>query len=261
MGSSVTIPTRFVRSRADISAAAFSIALALLTSSCLTLSGKHAQAPEDTQKALSQRDAAIQQLKDEAGKERSRLAEKDALIKQLEEGLLTQQRMLDDAIQEVVRVKAKQRSMESRAEAASEMAEAEIALKSFRDKAGEANPPELANAEQLLSRGTREFESQNFGGALYLVSQAKTQIKMGMLRLDGHREEGEDAEMPFAVPLPMQVSSRGNLREGPGPEFKVVATLVEGTRLTGYFTKGSWLRVEAAGGKSGWIHRSLVTPN
>jgi hypothetical protein len=170
--------------------------------------------------------------------------------------------MLDDAIQEVVRVKAKQRSMESRAEAASEMAEAEIALKSLRDKAGEANPPELANAEQLLTRGTREFEGQNFGGALYLVSQAKTQIKMGMIRLDGrNRAEGENAEMPFAVPLPMQLSSRGNLREGPGPEFKIVATLDEGTRITGYFTKGPWLRVEAAGGKSGWIHRSLVTPN
>ena len=152
--------------------------------------------------------------------------------------------------------------MESRAEAASEMAEAEIALKSLRDKAGESNPPELANGEQLLARGSKEFEKQNFGGALYLVGQAKTQIKMGLLRLGGaeHAAESSD-EMPFAVPLPLTVSAKGNLREGPGPDFKVVATVDEGTQLTGYFTKGPWLRVEGAGGKSGWIHRSLVIPN
>jgi hypothetical protein len=234
----------------------------LLTTSCITGAGGHSAKEAAGTQAISQRDTQIQQLKNEVGKQSARLAEKDALIKQLEESVLAQQRMLDDAIQEVVRVKAKQRSMESRAEAASEMAEAEIALKSFRDKAGETNPPELANAEQLLSRGTKEFESQNFGGALYLVSQAKTQIKMGMLRKGGQdRADGSEDEMPFAVPVPLQLNARGNLREGPGAEFKIVATLDGGTRLTGYITKGSWLRVEAAGGKSGWIHRSLVTPN
>jgi uncharacterized protein YgiM (DUF1202 family) len=67
--------------------------------------------------------------------------------------------------------------------------------------------------------------------------------------------------MPFVVPLPLKVNSKGNLREGPGPDFKVVATLDEGTRLTGFFTKGSWLRVESEGGFGGWIHRSLVSPN
>ena len=42
--------------------------------------------------------------------------------------------MLDEAVVEVVRTKAKLRSIESRAEAASSMAEAEIALKGLAER-------------------------------------------------------------------------------------------------------------------------------
>jgi hypothetical protein len=261
-GSSMKRSPRPFR-RAHFSAALLSIVLALFGTSCATFSKKQSSmGPKEMSQALAERDATIRKLQAEIDQHTSLLGEKDALIKQLEQWLLSQQRMLDDAIQEVVRVKAKQRSLESRAEAASEMAEAEIALKSLRDEAAETNPPELANATQLLARATKEFEDQNFGGALYLVGQAKSQIKMGMLRLGaGKRVEAQEDEMPFVVPLPLKVNSKGNLREGPGPEFKVVATLEEGTRLTGFFTKGSWLRVESEGGPGGWIHRSLVSPN
>jgi Bacterial SH3 domain len=252
--------------RLQISAALASLVLLLPAVSCLTSPTRRSTAGQESpSQAMARRDTAIQELQKEVQQQNSHLDEKDAQIKQLEEWLLSQQRMLDDAIQEVVRVKAKQRSMESRAEAASEMAEAEIALKSLRDKAGDSNPPEIANAEQLLGRASKEFDSQNFGGALYLVGQTKTQIKMGMLRLAGRDRaegmQGREDEMPFAVPLPLKLNARGNLREGPGPEFKIVATLDQGTALTGYFTKGAWLRVESASGSSGWIHRSLVSPN
>jgi SH3 domain-containing protein len=251
------------RRRSALPVLLLSVSLALSAASCLTSPTlHHKKEPDPAKQAISERDATIHQLQQKADHQSARLAEQDALIKQLEESLLSQQKMLDDAIQEVVRVKAKQRSMESRAEAASEMAEAEIAMKSLRDQAGDSNPPELANAEQLMARGTREFEAQNFGGALYLVGQAKTQIKLGLLRTRARKETGNgEDEMPFAVPLPLKLSAKGNLREGPGPEFKVIATLEGGTAVTGYFTKGPWLRVDGPGGKSGWIHRSLVTPN
>jgi len=201
------------------------------------------------------------QLKQELARQSDLLAGKDALIRQLEQSLMSQQRMLDDAIQEVVRVKAKQRSLESKAEAASEMAEAEIALKSLRDGAEGTDRPEAASAEQLLTRATREFENQNFGGALYLVSQAKSQIKAGKLRL-GEQAKAEErgAETPFVAPLPLVIARRGNLREGPGQEFKPLATLEQGTRITAYFTRGPWLRVQSEGGMNGWVHRSLITP-
>jgi hypothetical protein len=247
--------------RARLLPALLSALLVFSGSSCQTTPKKQPSLkPKGLKQELAQRDAAIVQLKEDAGRQGALLAEKEVLIRQLEQSLLSQQRMLDDAIQEVVRVKAKQRSLESRAEAASEMAEAEIALKSLRSRATGTSRPELVNAEQLLARATREFEGQNFGGALYLVSQAKSQIKQGSLRL-GDQGKAEEGETPFVVPLALVIGTRGNLREGPGQEFKTLATLDQGTRITAYFTRGLWLRVECEGGMSGWIHRSLISQN
>jgi septal ring factor EnvC (AmiA/AmiB activator) len=88
---------------------------------------------------------------DNIAKLQLRLLERDAQIKQLEERLNSQQEMLDEAIHEVVRAKAKLRSLESKAEAASEMAEAEIAVKALKAQlAGQTPNPELIKAQELL---------------------------------------------------------------------------------------------------------------
>ena len=122
---------------------------------------------------------AIRALENRVGEQGLRILQQEALIRQLEERVLAQQRSLDDAIQEVVRAKAKQRNLGSRAQAASEMAEAEIALKTFRAK---GDGRELAQAEQLLKLASEEFENENFGGALYLTSRAKSRSSPAELR-------------------------------------------------------------------------------
>jgi paraquat-inducible protein B len=156
---------------------------------------------------LSQRDEAIRELEDQASEQDLRILQKDAVIQQLEERLLSQQRSLDDAIQEVVRAKAKQRSLGSRAEAASEMAEAEIALKTFRAEAAGTDSRELAQAKQLLQLAAGEFEKQNFGGALYLTNRAKGQIRLGTLVLDDQQKVGRlVGETPFAVPISLTLA-------------------------------------------------------
>ena len=239
------------------------VAMALAVSSCRTSSTQRSlKGPEELRRANARSETAIRDLEDENGRQKLQLIEQRALIKQLEQRLLSQQQMLDDAIQEVVRVKAKQRSLEGRAEAASELAEAEIALKFLRVRVSDANRPKLDNAERLLVRANEEFDNQNFGGALYLVSQAKSQIKTGMLR-PGERHPGErlEGEIPFAVPLHLMLKTRGNLRTGPGRNVRVLVSLEAGTPITGYSSKNSWLRVESEGGRGGWIHRSLVSAN
>ena len=64
--------------------------------------------------------------------QRLQLLEKDAVIARLEQRLVSHRQMLDDAIQEVVRAKAKHSTPQDRGRAASESAEAEIALESLR---------------------------------------------------------------------------------------------------------------------------------
>jgi anion-transporting ArsA/GET3 family ATPase len=250
--------------RSDILGTTVAVLLLVTTLGCLTTraGSKKTEEPDKLARELAQSESAMQALQEEKSLQELQVFEGEAMIKQMEERLLSQQLLLDDAIQEVVRAKAKQRSLESRAEAASELAEAEIALKSFRTNAAGSNRPELSSAGQLLTMATQEFRDQNFGGTLYLVTQAKAQIKIGSLRVgEAKRAGGLEGEVPFAIPLQLKVNSRSNLREGPGEGFNVLVTLAEETALTGYSARGLWLRVKTNDGWNGWIHRSLVSSN
>lgn len=210
---------------------------------------------------------SLQSLEDQIAKTNLRILEKEAQVKALEERLNSQQIMLDEAIQEVVRTKAKLRSLESKAEAASDMAEAEIAVKALKIKlGGRSRDPEIAKAEQLLKMSVKEFERENYGGALYLTNQAKGHIKTAQMHLgsrkmplDGRRElEPVAGETLFAQPIPLQVLKTSNLRERPALSSNILATLEKGTQLIGYSYKDEWVRVTMEDRTVGWIFQTLV---
>ncbi len=166
---------------------------------------------------------------------------------------------LNDARQEVVRAMARLRTLATRAEAASGMAEAELAVQSLRSKA-ERSTPELAQAEQLLQLSGGEFNQENYGGALYLANQAKSAARGGESRLAGAQQlTPRPGEMVFAIPVPLRIVSRGNVREGPGTSFRVVFTLEAGALVLGHSYADDWVRVVDDDGRAGWITRSLVT--
>ena len=128
------------------------------------------------------------------------------------------QRKLDDAIQEVIRANAQLQSVESRAQAASTLAEEEVALSTAE---AAAPRPEITQAEELLKMSAAEFDNENYGGSLYLTSQAKSLIAVAGQVSDADRS-ALAGEEPFAVPLPLRAVTGTNVREGPGTEFKVL---------------------------------------
>ena len=210
---------------------------------------------------------SLESLEGEIAKTKLRVLEKEAQVKALEQRLNSQQIMLDEAIQEVVRTKAKLRSLESKAEAASDMAEAEIAVKALKVKlAGRSRDPEIAKAEQLLKMSVKEFERENYGGALYLTTQAKGHIKTAQMRLGGRALPSNDrkeltpvaGEELFDQPIPLQVLKTSNLRQLPDLKSNILATLEKGTPLIGYSYKDQWVRVTMEDGTAGWIFQTLV---
>ncbi len=165
---------------------------------------------------------------------------------------------LNDARQEVVRAMARLRTLATRAEAASGMAEAELAVQSLRAKA-ERSTPELAQAEQLLQLSSAEFNGENYGGALYLANQAKSAVRAGESRVGLAQQLAPlPGEMVFAIPVPLRVSSRGNVRDGPGTSFPVLFTLEAGALVLGHSYASDWVRVVDEDGRAGWITRNLV---
>jgi uncharacterized coiled-coil protein SlyX len=181
-----------------------------------------------------------------------RVLEKETQVEQL-------QTRLDDARDEVVRTMAKLQTLASRAEAASAMAEADVALQTFRALDGARSLPEMAQATRLMQQSTSEFGRENYGGALYLANQAKATTAAGTSRLSGaNRGAARAGETPFAVPLRLKVATNGNVREGPGTNFPVVFEATAGEPLTAYAYSDEWVRVADEAGRTGWIFRALI---
>lgn len=196
-----------------------------------------------------------QKLEEELARQRLIFLEKEAQIKVLGQ-------KLDAAIREVVRAMAKLQGLESKAEAASNLAEAEIALNLLeRDGSGREKDSDLIQANQLLKASAQEFKKENYGGALYLASQVKSLIKGEQARsTSGEKIPKVEGEVLFSLPLPLRVLTKSNIREGPGPNFKIVFVVEEGARLTGQSYKGLWVRAKSEDGRWGWIFYKLLGP-
>jgi hypothetical protein len=169
------------------------------------------------------------------------------------------QMKLEDTRAEVVRAMAKLQSVASRAQAASAMAEAEVALQTM--KAGsQQDPPEADQVTRLVRQAANAFDRQNYGGALYLANQAKTLALSyrGRLAGSGH-ESARPGETPFAVPIKLMTTTRGNVRGGPGTNFPIVFAADSGTTMIGYSYADEWIRITDDGGRGGWIFRTLVS--
>ena len=244
------------------------LVLVLLAAGCSTKKPAHpdevtaalASENQHLREAVAKRDTARRELEEQAAKLEMRLLEREAQLSQLRERQESLQKKIDEAILEAVRAKAKLRSLESRAEAASTMAEAEIAVKTIKSRTPERQKdPELLQVERFLDMSAKEFEKENYGGALYLASQAKNLLTVAQgPPVSGEQLAPGAEEILFAAPLPLQITKTSKIREGPGLDFRALATLEKGTRVTGYSYKGQWVRVRWDG-LSGWVFRTLVS--
>ena len=197
--------------------------------------------------------AADAQLESQVARLQIQLLERDVLLQGV-------QGQLAAARQEVVRNMAKLQSQASRAEAASGMAEAEIALEALGRTPSGRELAEFSQAESLVAESTVEFNSENYGGALYLATQARTFARSGQSRLrSGAGESLRAGESLFALPVPLETLHRSNVRGGPSLSFDVLFTVDGSTPLVGHSYTSQWVRVLDDEGREGWVFHTLVT--
>ncbi len=205
------------------------------------------------EKSLSQQVTLGRDLEERVARLNMLLIEKEAQVDELNS-------RLGEAILEVVRAKAKLRSLESKAEAASNLAEAEIALKALHTKSPQiSDDPKYVRAVELLRLGAEEFKKQNFGGALYLSGQAK-----GLIRESQEQSLSRQdlplllGEIPFTLPVRLKARDASNLRAAPTLNSKVMTRLQAGDPLIGHSYRGKWVRVQNGSGQVGWVYYDLV---
>ena len=215
---------------------------------------------KEFEKVSKNGDAEQKELENKIAQLDIRVMEKDKEIDKLTGKVVELQNKLNEAIREVVRAKSKLRSLESKAETATAIAEAEITVKALRIQHPDRDSnPSLLQAEQLLAMSSQEFKNKNYSGALYLVNQVKDHIsKVQADDGEGKVTQALLGEVPFAKPLELKVTKKSNVREGPGLYFKVVTVVKPSTQVMGYSFKGQWLRIKGDNGVGGWIFQDLV---
>jgi hypothetical protein len=167
---------------------------------------------------------------------------------------------LDAAIREVVRSMGRLQTLATRAEAASAMAEAEVAVQQLETRSGGRSAAEYAQAKRLLEMSGAEFNRDNYGGSVYLANQAKGAAATARGRLaDVAGDDLLPEEARFTVPLRLEVTSRSNVRDGPSTRHAVLYSLDRGAAITGHSYLDQWIRITDAQGRRGWIFYNLVT--
>ena len=237
------------------------LAVVLLGSACSALKSKSEQTPAParrpparTVKRVVPETVTVRdpELERRLGRLELRLMEKEAQVEEL-------QTYLEDTRADVVRTMAKLQTAASRAEAASGMAEAEVALQSLRAGGGQ-QAPEIAQVTMLVQQSSAEFSKQNYGGALYLATEAKAIAGRSKGRLAGGSHGAtRPGETAFALPIRLRTSGRGNVGEGAGTGFAVAFAVESGSLLTAYSYTDEWVRVSDDSGRSGWIFRALIS--
>lgn len=210
------------------------------------------------EETVRRQDIQIAQLEDAVGRQKTRIMELELRLLSKESEIEKLSATQEQAIQEVVRVTAKLRSRNSKAETVADLAEVKLALDGLQTKMGsDSQSPSVERARQYLSMSKEALESGNVDGASYLIGQAKSSIRVAGSSSDEHAED--DGNMTaFSQPVSMTVVRKSNVRTGPGLDKKVLYQLDPGVSVSAVGYQGLWVRIQDTDESAGWIHYSLV---
>lgn len=187
------------------------------------------------------------------------LAEKDAQIQQQHVQQKVQATELKQTTGEVTRAEIKLRRLATQADAASQLAEVEVALQTLRSEALSAREvSKLTQAQRILDAGAASFAQSDYGAAVDFAAQSLEIIDMVASGRKSTPVAHAAVEVPFQVPVALRTRIDCNLRAQPGTTNKILDTLPQGTGLRVQAYRGEWWRVSTEDGRTGWVLGDLL---
>jgi SH3-like domain-containing protein len=180
---------------------------------------------------------------------RARKADDDQ--RRLEEEVALLSRDLELTENEIIRLKAKLRGLDSKAEASSAIAESRILLKRYQEQRGRS--ANLARSQELVERAEQQILEENYGAAAFFAQKAQD-------LLQDRRRSADVGGVPERAAPKKQYTVRAevvNIRAEPSTSANVVGKAAMGDVLDAVAVRGEWLKV-TAGSVSGWVYRRLV---
>lgn len=188
------------------------------------------------------------------------LGNRDAELRDLRSKERDQVRVLQESTREVTRAKVKLRRLATQADAASYVAEVEVAMASLRSALGlTATVPLLALAQDLLESTAVPLAQGDYGVATDRAAQAEQLIALiAHYRVRPGTRPRVPGEVPLQVAIPLKVTADSNLRRRPLGKAAVIGVLRKDSPLVAHAYKGSWMQVETEDGRSGWVDQTRL---
>ena len=232
--------------RRGLRAVPLSVLLAWTLSGCALL---QPPAPPPAPVVCDQQDREIVRLQ-------QTLAEKDTEIQQLRAQQHVQAKVLKETTGEVARAEVKLRRLATQADAASQLAEVEVALQGPQAQAHPRRAAaQLAQAQHILDAGAASFAQGDYGAAVELAAQSQEIIDMvatvgpvgrtrGGRAVSGSRYAARAHRLQPACASGAHGNRTGCVRQG-------APVLADAYR-------GEWLRVRTEDGRAGWVFGPLL---
>lgn len=185
------------------------------------------------------------------------LIDKDAEIGQLRAQQNVQAKELRQTTGEVARAEVKLRRLATEAGAASQLAEAEVALQSLTKSPPNGATAQRLQAQQLVAAGSAAFAQGDYGAAVEFAAQA--QALVGMVKeTQAASSARARTEVAFPIAVALQTRVASHLRAQPGRSAAIVGVLKPATPVYALGYRGDWLRVRVEDSRVGWVFGALL---
>ena len=191
---------------------------------------------------------------------RQDLANREGELRDQRSSQRDQVKVLQESTREVTRAKVKLRRLATQADAASYIAEVEVAMESLRGSTvATSTIPLMVLAQGILESTAAPFAQADYGVAMDRAAQAEQLIAVvAHYQVRPGTRRRVPGEVPLQIAIPLKVTIDSNLRRQPLGKAPVVAVLKKDSPLVAHAYKGSWLQVETEDGRSGWVDQARL---
>jgi len=233
----------------------FLFAVFFLMAGCKTMEGQVKKSePDETSKGQVVNQEASEQITRLQSSQKNLQRQIRSLKSQLKAGKVAQESLAnrlevcqaarEEAVREVVRMRARIQGMASQAGASAMFAEARVILDRMEEEAFNAQALEdLDLARSYMARGKGALDTGNPGGAAYLFD-----LIPGLY-------EGMKKGDPRKVKVSVSVAA---LRKTPKSTAQKLDSLYAGELATGLEKNKDWMKVKTSSGQTGWIMSGQV---
>lgn len=188
------------------------------------------------------------------------LADKEAEINSLRAQQQEQGKLLKETTSQAARAEVKLRRFATEADAASLLAQVEVAMAKLRSTPGaERDAAQQGEAQRILDGASAAFAKGEYDASVDLATQARQFIDMlADIRNGSGADKRATSEVPFKAAIALRMKVDGNLRRQPRANAAVLGVLQKAAPVTARAYQGEWLQVQTEDGSLGWVLNSLV---